>query len=115
MTKLELLKIFIASTVYVILIICLSVALLGCGINGNQRFTTQGETEHRVVVTLEYLSQIKELCEASAGPDPKAVADCTLENLDVLNLSVDGTLGVACPPGQIPPELQLICSQLDNS
>jgi hypothetical protein len=86
--------------------------LTACGINGTQRVLTEGETTHRVVVTLEYLTQIKELCEASVGPDPKAVADCTLDNLDVLNLSVDGTLGVACPPGEIPPELQLVCSSI---
>jgi hypothetical protein len=88
------------------------VLLASCGFNGSQKIITEGETTHRVVVTLEYLTQIKELCEVSAGPDPKAVADCTLDNLDVLNLSVDGTLGVACPPGEIPPELQLVCSSI---
>lgn len=89
--------------------------LTACGINGNQRVTTEGETEHRVVIELAFLEQIRQLCEASVGPDPKATADCTLENLDVLNLSVDGTVQVACPPGQIPPELQQVCSQIENT
>ena len=86
--------------------------LTACGFNGNQRVTTEGETKHRVVVELQFLEQIRQLCEASVGPDFKAVADCTLENLDVLNLSVDGTVQVACPEGEIPPELQIICQEL---
>jgi hypothetical protein len=86
--------------------------LVGCGFNGNQRITTEGETKHRVVVELQFLEQIRKLCEASVGPDPKAVAECTLENLDVLNLSVDGTVQVACPEGKVPPELQFICREL---
>lgn len=79
--------------------------LAGCGFNGTQRVETS-DSEQRivqdgasyiyVVLRLEFIEQIRELCEdanpkesfTSAAQRRQAVAECTLDNLDIFNISV---------------------------
>lgn len=81
------------------------IALTSCGFNGNQKFETN-DSEQRVVqdgssftyvvIRLEFIEQIKQVC-ADAHPledypsesqRAKVVAECTLENMSVLDLDL---------------------------
>lgn len=88
------------------LMILLSLGLNGCGINGEQKVTTNdskqevtqsGESYTYVVVRLEFIEQINKVC-TDANPielfetetlQRKAIADCTLKNMQVLNINLN--------------------------
>lgn len=86
---------------YLILVLLLT----GCGINGTQKvetndskqtIETRGEAFQYVVVRLEFISQIQTICEnkylvsdfENEALYRQAAAECTLENLSLLNISV---------------------------
>jgi len=74
--------------------------LAGCGFNGEQKLTQSGSSYTYVVVRLEYLEQIKELClEANplsnfttAELQKESIANCTLENMKIFNINVADVL-----------------------
>lgn len=87
---------------YLILLLLLFTA--SCGFNGKQKVETNdskqeviisGESYNYVVVRLEFIKEMKELCAESLLSSnyeseelyDKAVADCTFEHLSVLNTS----------------------------
>jgi len=93
-----------------------------CGINGEQKatITQSGSSYTYVVVRLEYLQEIKDLC-TEANPVSKfadvelqhsAIAQCTLENMKLFNISVDDVTKFAneyCNetlPDEVTPEQQ---------
>lgn len=82
---------------YIFLAILLPL-LCNCGINGEQKatITQSGSSYTYVVVRLEYLQQIKDLC-TEANPAVNftseelrraAVSTCTLENMKLFEISV---------------------------
>lgn len=67
-----------------------------CGINGTQKVEQDGNSFTYIVVRLEYLEQIKALCQ-DANPiegfetetlHKKAIAECTIENMNVFNIDL---------------------------
>jgi hypothetical protein len=90
----------------VIMMFIVVVMLSACGLNGNQRFTANDST-HRVVqegegfiyviIRLEFIDQIRELCEdlnpiedyESEANQKKAVAECALNGFTLFNLNLD--------------------------
>lgn len=89
------------------LIIVLLIA--GCGINGNQRVTLDGEATQYIQVNLGFISQIKQLCE-TLHTEPVAVAECTLENIKVFDFDLSGAIDLTCgTQTELPPELEGIC------
>lgn len=71
--------------------------LSGCGFNGNQRVTQGGESYTYVVLRLEFIQQVRELCEQrtlrsdfeSDELYEQEVASCTIDNLALLNINID--------------------------
>lgn len=97
----------------------LLILLTGCGLNGTQKFevtdstqrvTQDGTSFTYVIVRPEYIKQIQEICE-NANPmsdfiskedHDKAVAQCTIENMKLLNINlgqVDSFKNKYCVPG----------------
>lgn len=92
---------------------------VGCGFNGDQRLTTNDSTQHilisgdaysYIVVRLEFIQQINDLCrDANIQSDyatealyKKAVADCTFHQLSILNIDpakVKDFQNAYCEPG----------------
>lgn len=82
------------------LILIGAMVLTGCGINGEQKLTTNdskqeveilGEAFTYVVVRLEFIQQIKDLCidKHSNSPEelkPELIANCTFKNLNVISI-----------------------------
>jgi len=92
----------------------LTLLLTACGIDGEQKLTVGGtaETQSDVNVNVTFIKEIKELCEAAVGPDPKTVAECTLANIDILDVNVSGDITLVCEQGGLPPELEeQLCTQ----
>lgn len=83
--------------------------LVGCGFNGNQRVTAQGETKHRVELDLLFIEQIKELCDTIHQLDKTASAQCVIDNITVLNVNLDTTLSTVCPTENLPVILKELC------
>jgi hypothetical protein len=92
----------------------LPLLLVACGVNGNQRVTTEGETNHNITVDFAFIRTIYDICADIYEPDKKATAECAIDNLSILNINLSGELGLACPTGEIPPELVDFCSQIET-
>lgn len=81
-----------------------------------------GETYSYVILQLEFIQQIKQLCQElnvlsdfnTVTDYNKAVAECTFENLSVLDLNALEQFNMEiCDNPQTPEEIQ-ICEALDN-
>lgn len=94
---------------HIILYTLLATFIGACGINGNQRFTADGETNHRIELDLLFIAQVKELCDEIHPEDSKAAAQCTIDNMALLNINLDGSLEAVCPTDDVPPALQEFC------
>lgn len=81
----------------------------GCGFSGEQRFTADGETSHRVELDLLFISQVKELCDTIHPDDAVAAAQCTIDNMALLNINLGGSLEAVCPTEDVPPALEEFC------
>lgn len=89
--------------------------LVGCGFNGNQKVTAQGESIHTIQINLPYIKEIQEICDVVHSEDEVAAAECTLENIKVFSVDLSGALELACgdaDPEDLPPEIQNICGSL---
>lgn len=93
----------------------LPLLLIGCGINGNQRLTTEGETYHIIEINLGFIQQVIDICDAAYPEEPQESANCALENIGLLNLNLAGTIELACPTGEVPPELEEFCVDLGGN
>ena len=98
------------------LILLLPLLLASCGFNGNQKLETNdskqqieqtGTSYTYVVVRLEFIEQIRLLCLdanpledfTSESQQKKAIAQCTIDNMAILNINlaqVDDFTGQYC-------------------
>lgn len=101
------------------LILLLPLLLASCGFNGNQKLETNdskqqieqtGTSYTYVVVRLEFIEQIRLLCLdanpledfTSESQQKKAVAQCTIDNMAILNINlaqVNDFTGQYCQDG----------------
>lgn len=94
-------KFIVYIRIVLLLILVISVmALLGCGDikvktqDSNHTATLSGAAYTYVIVRLEFIEQIKQLCQAKHNTIvdyaefERAVADCTFQNLSILNIDV---------------------------
>lgn len=73
--------------------------LLGCGYNGDQKVTQDGESFTHIVIEAKYILDIKDICtDANLRSDyesdelyDQAIAQCTLDNLNIFNIDL-GTI-----------------------
>lgn len=99
--------------------ILLSLFLIGCGLNGTQKFDVSDSTQNvvqsgssftYVTIRLEFIQQVNDLCKASLLESDyaseelynKAVAECTFKNLAILNINpaqVTDFTSQYCQPG----------------
>jgi hypothetical protein len=84
----------------------------GCG---NQRFTAQGETKHLIEINLGFIQQVRDICDDLYPDSSKDSAQCAIDNIGLLNLNLAGTIELACPTGDIPPELEDFCVDLGSN
>lgn len=80
-------------------------ALSSCGVNGNQKLETNdskqtieqtGTSYTYVVVRLEFIEQIRQICldahpledYPTEAEQKKAVAQCTIDNMSILNINL---------------------------
>lgn len=78
------------------LILTLFLGLSACGFNGTQELKTNdskqvveqlGESFAYVVVRLDFIQEIKDLCTDKHGPEEtQLIAECTLENMSILSI-----------------------------
>jgi len=84
-------------------LILLMVVSAGCGSaletnDSRQDVVQSGESTTNIIIDLKYIAEVRELCEAAELPEDyesrvlydQAVAQCTLDNIQLLNLNVDG-------------------------
>lgn len=121
--------------------ILLLLLLTSCGFNGNQKLEVTDSTQRIVqdgtsftyiIVRLEYIQQIQEICTnanpisdfTSESEQKKAIAKCTIENMKLLNINVgqvDNFKNKYCVPGadltgftpQQVLDIQAACAALD--
>lgn len=77
-------------------LILISLIFLGaCGFRGNQKITLEGNPKVDVVVTIGLLDYVMDVCEKLLLPEDflteqlynQAIAECALENLQLVNIS----------------------------
>lgn len=93
-----------------------------CGFNGNQKITQEGESITKLVLELGFIEDINLLCQQSINSNDfldeegynQAVAECTLDNLSVLQLdinAIDEVVSTLCDENadlsQLTPEERL--------
>jgi hypothetical protein len=89
-------------------LIVISLLISACGINGEQKFTQQGDSNTNIKVVFEFINQVQRLCEMetldsdyeSKALHDKAVAQCTFSRLSTINLG-----GICNTPGLTPEQL----------
>lgn len=88
-----------------LLALCILLLSLGCGINGEQKFTANSSTQ-TITLNFGFLTQIENLCRAQLLEEDytntilynQAVATCVFSNLTLLNPAQLQALQQNCQP-----------------
>jgi hypothetical protein len=80
---------------------------IGCGLDGEQKVTAGGTTTSNVYLNMPFIEEIRLLCEEAVGPNQTLVAECTLANIQLLNIGISGDIELVCSFSDISLELAL--------
>lgn len=75
-------------------ILILTLLIVNCGFNGDQRLTQGGTSDTNINIVFEFINQVENLCKMDTLQSDyptqvlynKAVADCTFSKLSTINL-----------------------------